>query len=269
MRSEPGHDQPASGAAAQPAPSRAGQVALVTGGSAGLGQAIATALAQARSDVVLASRSTDRCADAAARLSARTGRTVRGHACDVTSERAVDGLIARVLARHGRLDVLVTRAGVQARGALDQLSVAALRACLEVNVAGTWLTCRAAAAPMRAAGYGRILTMASALGLVSAAARSGIPPVRAPRSSSPAAWPSSWPAPGLPSTPSPPARSAPHLNADVDDDPQVRHFLAAEIPSARWAEPAELAGAALLLTDPASSYLTGVILPVDSGWTAH
>ncbi len=59
------------------------------------------------------------------------------------------------------------------------------------------------------------------------------------------------------------------LNAGMDDDPQVRRFLSAEIPLGRWAEPAELAGAALLLTDPASSYLTGVILPVDGGWTAH
>jgi len=59
------------------------------------------------------------------------------------------------------------------------------------------------------------------------------------------------------------------LNAGMDDDPQVRRFLDTEIPAGRWADPAELAGAALLLTDPASSYLTGVILPVDGGWTAH
>jgi gluconate 5-dehydrogenase len=135
--------------------------------------AIAAALAQAGSDVVLASRSADRCAGAAARLSPRTGRSVRGHACDVTSERAVAGLIDRVLADCGRLDVLVTSAGIQARGTSDQLGVQAPRACLEVNVVGTWLACRAAAAPMCAAGYGRILTMASALGLAGAAARSG------------------------------------------------------------------------------------------------
>ena len=90
MRSEPGDDQLAADAtAALPELSRAGQVALVTGGSAGLGLAIATALAYAGSDVVLASRSVARCQDAAARLSARTGRTVRGRACDVTDERAV------------------------------------------------------------------------------------------------------------------------------------------------------------------------------------
>ena len=86
---------------------------------------------------------------------------MRGQACDVTSEPAVAGLIDRVLADRGRLDVLVTSAGIQARGTIDELGVAALRACLEVNVVGTWLACRAAAAPMRAAGYGRILTMAT------------------------------------------------------------------------------------------------------------
>ena len=56
------------------------------------------------------------------------------------------------------------------------------------------------------------------------------------------------------------------LNTGMDDDPQVRRSLDAEIPAGRWVEPA---GAALLLTDLASSYLTGVILPVDGGWTAH
>jgi NAD(P)-dependent dehydrogenase (short-subunit alcohol dehydrogenase family) len=79
----------------------------------------------------------------------------------------------RSRAGHGRLDVLVTSAGIQARGTVDQLAVADLRACLEDGVAGTWLACRAAAAPMRAAGYGRILTLASAPGLAGAAARSG------------------------------------------------------------------------------------------------
>ena len=132
-------------AAAPPGAPRDGQVALVTGGSAGLGLAIGAALARAGSDVVLASRSAARCEDAAARVAAETGRTVAGRGCDVTDERAVAGLVDRVLADHGRLDVLVTSAGVQARGSLEQLDVATLRTCLDVNVVGTWLACRAAA----------------------------------------------------------------------------------------------------------------------------
>jgi NAD(P)-dependent dehydrogenase (short-subunit alcohol dehydrogenase family) len=81
MPSEPGQDQAAGPAA--PGLSRPGQVAVVTGGSAGLGLAIAAALAQADTAVVLASRSPERCAAAAARLSARTGAAV--HAGPATS----------------------------------------------------------------------------------------------------------------------------------------------------------------------------------------
>ena len=59
------------------------------------------------------------------------------------------------------------------------------------------------------------------------------------------------------------------LNAGVDDDPHVRRFLDAEIPLGRWAEPDELTGAALMLTDRQSGYVTGAVLPVDGGWTCH
>jgi NAD(P)-dependent dehydrogenase (short-subunit alcohol dehydrogenase family) len=213
MPSEPGQDQPFGPAA--PGRSRAGQVAVVTGGPAGLGPAglglaIAAALAQAGTTVMLASRSAGRCVAAAARLSARTGTAVHGRACDVTGEHAVSTLTEEVLARHGRIDVLVTSAGIQARGTVDQLAVADLRACLVAGVAGTWLACRAAAAPdarrrvrphrdhAQRAGPGR-----------------GRRPVRVRRQQGrrgpahPHPWPPGWPAPGSPPAPWPPARSAP------------------------------------------------------------
>ena len=95
-----------------------------------------------------------------------------GWTCDVTDAASVERLVASTLERFGRVDVLVNSAGIAVRGAADEVTVEDFERSLAVNVTGTWLACRAAARPMRAAGYGRIVNLASALGLVGAAERS-------------------------------------------------------------------------------------------------
>jgi 3-oxoacyl-[acyl-carrier protein] reductase len=136
------------------------RVALVVGGAGGIGAAIARAFCVEGATVVVADR------DAKAVWSAAEAVGAAGSvALDITDEDTVEAAVQEVLAGHGRIDVLVNSAGILTESLLTEMSLRQWQETLDVDLTGTFLACRAVAGHMVARGEGRIINIASQLGI--------------------------------------------------------------------------------------------------------
>jgi NAD(P)-dependent dehydrogenase (short-subunit alcohol dehydrogenase family) len=246
-----------------------GKAAIVTGGSKGLGEAMAAGLASAGANVLLVSRHADEAATAAERITADFGTQAVGVKSDVTSPEEVDAMVKRAQDQFGRIDILINNAGINLRGPIDELAYQDFRQVQQVNVDGVWLCCRAVVPAMKQAGGGRIINLASTLGLVGLQDRT-------PYASSKGAVVQLTRALAL--------ELAPHnvlcnaicpgpfltpMNESIADQPQTKKFIVGAVALERWGRMEEIQGAAIFLASDASSYVTGSMLCVDGGWTAR
>lgn len=246
-----------------------GRAAIVTGGSKGLGLAMAAGLASAGADVALVSRHEDEAAAAAESLAQAFGKRAIGIRADVTSEIDVAAMAERVVREFGRIDVLVNNAGINRRGPIDQLSPDDYREVMRVNVDGVWLATRAVVPQMKAQKSGRIVNLSSALGVVGLADRT-------PYCSSKGAVVQMTRALAIELAPFNVTANAilpgpflTDMNVPVKDDPAFVQFIVGATALGRWGELREIQGAAIYLASDASSYTTGALLAVDGGWTAR
>jgi len=246
-----------------------GKSALITGGSKGLGQAIAAGLAAAGADVVLTSRHEDEAVAAAAEIAAQCGCRAAGLRADVASGDDCEAMIARTLAEFGKIDILVNNAGVNIRGPIDTLTYDEFRQVQQVNVDGVWLACRAAVPHMKRAGYGRIINIASTLGLVGLENRT-------PYATSKGAVVQLTRALGLELATFGicvnaicPGPFLTPMNVPIAQDEHTMKFIVGAVALGRWGQMEEIQGAAIFLAGDAASYLVGSLITVDGGWTAR
>jgi 3-oxoacyl-[acyl-carrier protein] reductase len=140
------------------------QVAIVTGGSRGIGRAVAEALLAAGWTVRFCSRRPAAVEEAGRQLAERFGARVSGRAVDVRSQEEVDAFVAEVAARDGRLDCLVNNAGIGRFGPVDELTGEQWREVIDTNLSGAFYFLRAAARVMKPRGRGHIVNVASLAG---------------------------------------------------------------------------------------------------------
>lgn len=246
-----------------------GQVAVVTGGSKGLGAAMAAGLASAGAKIVLVSRDQSEAQAIAEEIGAGFPVETQGVAADVTKPAEVRRLFADVRQKYGRVDILINSAGINIRGSIDDLTYEQFQQVQKTNVDGTWLCCKEAISHMKLARYGRIVNIASTLGLVGLSNRT-------PYTASKGAVVQLTRALGLEMAPFGIACNAicpgPFLtpmNVPIADTEEAKKFIIGAVALDRWAELKEIQGAAILLSSPAASYMIGSMITVDGGWTAR
>lgn len=246
-----------------------GRAAVITGGSKGLGKAMAEALASAGAEVLLVSRNLAEAKAAAEEIAAGHGHRASALAADVTDPAQADSIATAALDLFGRLDILINSAGINIRGPIDELSPDQFKQVIDTNVTGTWLACRAVTPHMKSAGTGRIINLSSALGLVGVANRT-------PYASSKGAVSLMTKALALELAPHNimvnaicPGPFLTEMNLPIADTEDGKKFIVGATALERWARLEEIQGAALYLASDAASYTTGSMLSVDGGWTAR
>jgi gluconate 5-dehydrogenase len=246
--------------------SLAGKTALVTGSGRGLGFEIARGLASAGALVYINGRRPNMLEAAAADI----GPNAIPLAFDISSADARRAALARIAEKTGHLDILVNNVGIRDRRDALAFADGDFHNLLDINLVAPFDLCRHAAAQMMASGAGgRIVNVTSIAGHVARAGDAAYTAAKAGLTGLTRAFAAEFGPRGITVNAIAPGFFATETNAAMIADQKVDGFLTSRTSLGRWGQPKEIAGAAVFLCSDAASYVTGHVLFVDGGMTAH
>ena len=245
-----------------------GKVAVVTGGNGGIGLGIAMGLAGAGANIVIAARSVEKTAQALENIRA-LGVEAHGITVDVTQEPAIQRMVTNTIDHMGRLDILVNNSGIAVRAQPQELTASQWDSVVDVNLRAAFLASKAAYAQMVKAGGGKVINVGSMYSIFGsdwgapyAASKGGL--VQLTKSLAVA-----WAKDNIQVNAVLPGWIVTDLTRGIQDaDPNRYDNISRRIPTGRWGEPSELAGAAVFLASTASDYVTGATLAIDGGYSS-
>ncbi|MDQ8765806.1 gluconate 5-dehydrogenase [Streptococcus ruminantium] len=251
-----------------------GKIALITGGSYGIGFAIALAYAKAGATIVF-NDITQELVDKGLSAYRSEGIEAHGYVCDVTDEEGIQAMVAQIEEEVGVVDILVNNAGIIRRVPMIEMTAAQFRQVIDIDLNAPFIVSKAVIPSMIKKGHGKIInicSMMSELGRETvsayAAAKGGLKMLTKNIASEygEANIQCNGIGPGYIATP----QTAPlrELQADGTRHP-FDQFIIAKTPAARWGEPEDLMGPAVFLASDASNFVNGHILYVDGGILAY
>ena len=244
------------------------QVAVVTGGAGALGKAVAKGLAAYGADVVVTGRTISSLEDAVSEIE-KTGRKALAVACDVSKKEDVDRLVKTTIDTFGKIDILVTSAGIAKRYPAEEFPVDDFEEVMDINVKGTFLCCQAVGNLMIKQGRGKIITVSSVR------AFAGHPGGYAAYGTSKGAinlltrqLATEWAKFNINVNSIAPSIFWTPLTQQVLEDQKLKQIFLSRIPMGRAAVPDDMVGTTVFLASAASDFVTGQVIYTDGGCTA-